>query len=186
MSESTDKATPAPEQTLTRREALKTLAAVTGAATLASLPKQWETPLIEIGALPAHAQGSELVIPEVIGIGSTETYTGIGGFSYFDGAGQVDDSASLVASLGPCNEIVFDGPLSNTVPLGGPIPGSTAVNGVILFLFNSATKFCGLNSTEICVELEVGGRRASNCGPFQTINQSFPDDLENLGLDFFK
>jgi hypothetical protein len=43
---------------LTRRDALKTLAAVTGAVTLAGLPGQWETPLVQVGALPAHAQCS--------------------------------------------------------------------------------------------------------------------------------
>ena len=45
-------------QKLSRREALKALAAVTGAAVLATVPTKWETPLIEIGAIPAHAQGS--------------------------------------------------------------------------------------------------------------------------------
>lgn len=46
------------KEVFSRREALKTLAAVTGAVTLAGLPKQWETPLVEVGALPAHAQTS--------------------------------------------------------------------------------------------------------------------------------
>lgn len=40
---------------LTRRDALKTLAALTGAATLASIPGRWETPVVQVGALPAHA-----------------------------------------------------------------------------------------------------------------------------------
>ncbi len=43
---------------LTRRDALKTLAVITGAATLASLPARWQTPLVQVGALPAHAQCS--------------------------------------------------------------------------------------------------------------------------------
>ena len=46
------------KHTLTRREALKTLAAITGAVSLASLPNNWESPLVEVGALPAHAQSS--------------------------------------------------------------------------------------------------------------------------------
>ena len=45
----------------TRRAAMKILAAVTGAVTLASLPGKWETPLVQVGALPAHAQCS--IIP---------------------------------------------------------------------------------------------------------------------------
>jgi hypothetical protein len=40
---------------LSRRDALKTLAALTGAVTLASLPGEWETPIVQVGALPAHA-----------------------------------------------------------------------------------------------------------------------------------
>lgn len=47
-----------PHSKLSRREALKTLAALTGAATLATLPDQWSTPVIETGVLPAHAQTS--------------------------------------------------------------------------------------------------------------------------------
>lgn len=43
---------------LTRRDALKTLAALTGAAGLALLPRQWQTPTIEVGVLPVHAQTS--------------------------------------------------------------------------------------------------------------------------------
>jgi hypothetical protein len=46
------------EKTLTRRDALKTLAAITGAAALAAAPGRWETPIVEVGALPAHAQTS--------------------------------------------------------------------------------------------------------------------------------
>jgi hypothetical protein len=184
MAESTTNATVAQERSLTRREALKTIAAITGAATLASLPKYWETPMIEVGALPAHAQGSGLTIPAVIGFGELQTSQGLGAFSYFDGAGQVDDSASLVARLGPCNEIVFDGPLSNAIP--GFYPGSTAINGIVWLFFNSTTTFCNLSSSEICVELEAGGRRASNCGPFYLIDgTSLPTNLDELGLDLF-
>ena len=46
------------KQKLSRREALKTLAALTGASTLAHLPGHWEIPKIEVGSLPAHAQSS--------------------------------------------------------------------------------------------------------------------------------
>lgn len=41
-----------------RREALKALAAAAGVVTLAALPKAWESPVLEVGALPAHAQTS--------------------------------------------------------------------------------------------------------------------------------
>jgi hypothetical protein len=45
-------------QKLSRREALRALAAAAGAAVLATVPTKWETPLVEIGAIPAHAQSS--------------------------------------------------------------------------------------------------------------------------------
>jgi hypothetical protein len=43
---------------LSRREALKALAGITGAAALSSLPGKWTSPVVNVGALPAHAQGS--------------------------------------------------------------------------------------------------------------------------------
>ncbi|MCB0197386.1 MAG: hypothetical protein KDJ65_35895 [Anaerolineae bacterium] len=51
------------KQPISRREALKSLAAVTGAVTLAVLPSKWETPVIEAGVLPAHAQSSATPTP---------------------------------------------------------------------------------------------------------------------------
>ncbi len=46
----------ASKRVLSRRDALKTLAALSGAVALSSLPNKWNTPLVEVGALPAHAQ----------------------------------------------------------------------------------------------------------------------------------
>ena len=43
---------------ITRRQLLKVLLAATGAAALLTLPNKWKTPVVEVGALPAHAQGS--------------------------------------------------------------------------------------------------------------------------------
>ncbi len=43
---------------LSRRDALKILAASTGAAALANLPPKWSKPGVEVGVLPAHAQTS--------------------------------------------------------------------------------------------------------------------------------
>ena len=56
---------PAIHRTLSRRDALKTLTAIGGAVTLSSLPNKWETPLVEVGALPAHAQVSGAVIAKI-------------------------------------------------------------------------------------------------------------------------
>ena len=46
----------APAVSLTRRDALKTLAAVTGAVALSSLPNNWQKPAVVVGSLPAMAQ----------------------------------------------------------------------------------------------------------------------------------
>lgn len=45
-------------EAVTRREVLKAMAAVTGAAALAGLPSKWKKPVVQVGALPAHAQGT--------------------------------------------------------------------------------------------------------------------------------
>jgi len=47
---------------LSRRDAMKILAASAGAIALANLPSQWSKPGLEVGVLPVHAQTS--VIPE--------------------------------------------------------------------------------------------------------------------------
>jgi uncharacterized membrane protein len=47
------------QRKLSRRELLKLAAAATGAAALSTVPNKWVTPVVEIGALPAHAQASQ-------------------------------------------------------------------------------------------------------------------------------
>ena len=66
---------PAIHRTLSRRDALKTLTALGGATALSSLPNNWETPLVEVGALPAHAQvsGAQIAkIEDVLVVGEEE------------------------------------------------------------------------------------------------------------------
>jgi len=43
---------------ISRRDAMKLLAAAVGAATIANLPPEWSKPGLETGLLPAHAQTS--------------------------------------------------------------------------------------------------------------------------------
>jgi hypothetical protein len=51
-------------QSLSRRDALKALAATSGAVALSTIPNRWESPILQVGNLPAFAQGSqETVIP---------------------------------------------------------------------------------------------------------------------------
>ena len=52
----------AESKSLSRRDALKAIAAATGAVTLANVPQKWETPLVEVGLLPVHAQSSTCTI----------------------------------------------------------------------------------------------------------------------------
>ncbi|MGD9100541.1 MAG: twin-arginine translocation signal domain-containing protein [Anaerolineae bacterium] len=47
------------EKVLSRRQLLKALIAAGGALTVSTvLPGQWSQPVVEVGVLPAHAQGS--------------------------------------------------------------------------------------------------------------------------------
>lgn len=47
-----------PSKEISRRDAMKILAAVVGATTLANIPDKWTKPDMELGVLPAHAQTS--------------------------------------------------------------------------------------------------------------------------------
>jgi len=68
--------------TLSRRDALRLLAATSGAAALSTLPSQWQTPLVEVGTLPAFAQASQQTVTPVTGPAdypfqnSSPTYSG--------------------------------------------------------------------------------------------------------------
>ena len=68
---------------LSRRDALKILAAATGAAALANLPPEWSKPQLQTGILPAHAQTSILhvlstpVAPQEIYLSPSYCYDGI-------------------------------------------------------------------------------------------------------------
>ena len=42
---------------VSRRQLLKILAAATGTAMLSTVPNEWKTPVIDVGMIPAHAQG---------------------------------------------------------------------------------------------------------------------------------
>jgi hypothetical protein len=51
------------QSTLSRRAALKALLTTGSVAGLTMLPERWQSPLIEVGKLPAHAQTSSGVSP---------------------------------------------------------------------------------------------------------------------------
>lgn len=85
------------KSTLTRRDALKTLAAITGAVTLASLPNQWEEPIIEVGALPAHAQTSATAAVRVINNSSDPADVNLSGPT-IDNTQTIDSGSSYTWS----------------------------------------------------------------------------------------
>ena len=70
------------KQPLTRRAALKALAAITGSVTLAQLPPTWQTPVVEVGVLPAHAQTSQ---GQPIISNLSETFAGTNNCTLTDG-----------------------------------------------------------------------------------------------------
>src|SRR5688572_8151277 len=94
-------------QGLSRRDALKVLAAATGAITLSSLPDQWQKPVIEVGLLPAHAQTSVVASPVSIS-NLADTFTGINDcgnqsgstdnitFDYDDLSGNVTSGSTIL------------------------------------------------------------------------------------------
>ena len=55
--------TDAPQNTQTRRQLLKVLAGTGVAAGMLALPSKWTKPVVEVGVLPVHAQGSEPDVP---------------------------------------------------------------------------------------------------------------------------
>ncbi|PWH13192.1 MAG: hypothetical protein DDG60_10910 [Anaerolineae bacterium] len=68
---------------LSRRDALKILAAASGAVAISHLPSSWTKPELQVGVLPVHAQTSSLhflstpVLPQEIDLGQSYCWEGI-------------------------------------------------------------------------------------------------------------
>ena len=62
------------ERNLSRREALKALTAASGAVAFAGLPAAWVTPIMQKGALPAHALATLQPFVEIL---SAVDYSGV-------------------------------------------------------------------------------------------------------------
>ena len=149
---------------LTRRQALKALAAATGAVVLSNLPTSWKTPVVEVGVLPAHAQGASGPAPQVSQLtgywdypngnqSKNATAKNANGcivtayFAYQDSLGQVNANTSV---LGTYN-------LNQT--FGGYVGSGmngTGFAGNITFPFNST--YCTFGNTAISVQIGVNGR----------------------------
>ncbi len=177
----------AEKTTLTRRDALKTLAAITGAFSLASLPGRWETPLIEAGALPAHAQNSVQLTIETLAV----RYYALNGVSLepairmtteaeamiLDLAGKFapdNDPTSIYAKVDGCGELVYG---KEWAMLGSDVKSFTwnetpstiagAVNGVLQLAFDISntcidpTDPNSLTGKKFCLAVSHGGRTSN-------------------------
>jgi hypothetical protein len=154
------------KKSLNRREALKTIAASAGALGAAAfLPGKWSKPLVELGVLPAHAQGTiiDLVISDLRFRFPTSSskpneirYGYFASFDYLDPLGKVNTNAKLYANATPCGETYYSGEtLSN---IASKLTG-TAYNGSILFNFN--TSLTCANGSQLNVQLGANGRMSN-------------------------
>jgi hypothetical protein len=171
---------------VSRRGLLKVLAAAGGtAAAAAALPDRWLKPMVQIGATPAHAQTSAprpilssldfdfALMPSPPGGRGVISPLQIGTrFSYIDPLGEVDDTATLSATLDPCGEILYeDKPL-------GDLPGyklfGDAERGKVQFTFPHLCTNGPIG--ELCLNLTVKGRTSDTiCGIYNTL------ELPSLG-----
>lgn len=158
-----------------RRKLIKAAAVAGGAAVaVGALPGEWKKPLATVGGLPAHAQTSDapITIPDESLVIETSFVDARSvarlapppyhaEFSYIDPLCEIDDTATLWAKVGPCNEVRFD-----NVPLSS-VPGldrvGTACEGKISFgfapCFVENSSFGGNGS--LAVQLSKGTRHSN-------------------------
>lgn len=155
-----------PTHQFTRREALKALAAATGAVVLSNLPVEWKTPIVEIGAVPAHAQGGSGPAPVVSQLRGFWQYPNgtdlaprnqpkVNGpacivtvyFNYQDSLGQVSGNSTVVGTYN------FNQSFGGSVGSG---MNGTGFAGSITFPFNST--YCMFGNASVSVQLSVNGR----------------------------
>lgn len=162
------------KHSLSRRDALKALAAATGAISLSNLPKSWEPPQIEVGLLPAHAQASPTDTPPDTAItlsnlsidlfGTTNncvgTGTGLVGtlhdttFDYKAPAGGVVSGLTIeqVSDFSGTSETV-------EITVGYLITG-TEFEGTISY--STCVHFAGSSNMQVTISITTPGGETSN------------------------
>jgi hypothetical protein len=120
-------------QELTRRQALKALTAAAGGVALNFIPKAWKTPVVSVGALPAHAQISDCP-GDMCAIASTTTMVESEfGMEYGDfdfslctpNGAYVWGGNSADGATSSQDNIAFDPVLDNeTLNIGTAVPGT--------------------------------------------------------------
>jgi hypothetical protein len=149
------------QKIISRRDAIKVLAAAAGATALANLPGKWDTPDLEIGVLPAHAQTS--------------------GGIYTLAAGQSDPNANFCFSLvstAVISPVAAGIPLRYVITLspGLAITSPAASTGTV------STDGSGTSSMSIDVDINT-----FNVGSTVSVTWSFenPSDGTNSDIQVF-
>jgi hypothetical protein len=168
-----------PRGGVSRRGLLKVIAAAGGtAAAAAVLPDRWLKPMIQIGATPAHAQTSvsrPVILGLTVGFAVLTPPPAAGvkrlvmlraTFGYEDPLEELDDTATLSATLDPCGAIVYqDKPLQD---LSSYLREGDAGSGTIGFDFPHLCTNGVIG--ELCVNLTVKGRTSDIlCGIYNTL-----------------
>lgn len=148
------------DKSLARRDALKALAAATGAVALAGLPKDWETPVVGVGALPAHAQVSCGLIISNVAVSREELFYAVS-FDYDDLLGDVSLNTLVrfeVTSQPSGITQSSEEPISDFVLgiVGGD--GSSGTITVSLFVFTGS----GGTSADVLVSIRTSNGCRSN------------------------
>lgn len=148
------------QKNISRRDAMKILAAAAGATALANLPGKWNTPDLEVGMLPVHAQTS--------------------GGLYTLVAGQSDPNANFCF---PLISTAFISPVASGIPLHYVITPSAGVtiSSPVALTGTVSTDGSGMASLSITVNF------FNNVGDTVSVTWSFenPSDGTNSGVQVF-
>ena len=113
---------------LSRRDALKLLAGITGAVAISSLPNKWSTPLVDVGALPAFAQCSPTGSTSAVAVLNLTDGTAL--VEVFYGEGEM--KSMQIGPLGfGCIDGITPGPGEICITVtGGTCPGKDCEEGI--------------------------------------------------------
>jgi hypothetical protein len=153
---------------ISRRDAIKLIAAA-GAVSLAALPDKWSSPLLQFGALPAHAQTSVPIYTFVCPPSPTETIPVLDGS--FEGTSTVQISPVAAGVSLTYSISTSAGSITSPIPNTGTVltdgTGTASVNFVESGFSNSfgqvtvVWSFTNPNGTGLCTvsypRLDIAG-----------------------------
>lgn len=149
------------QKIISRRDAMKVLAAAAGATALANLPRKWDTPDLEIGVLPAHAQTSPGLYMLVVG--------------------QSDLNANFCFSLVSTAVI---SPVATGIPLHYAIALSPGLAITAPAASTGTVSTDGTGTASLSIDVDIN---TFNVGSTVNVTWSFenPSDGTNSGIQFF-